>query len=116
MARDTDRIVEDLQKLVVELETLIARAGKGAGEQIGDHLDDAEASLRGVLETAQRRIEDLQAKLERRVGRTTKALNETVRENPWATAALGAATALFIGFALARGSNRSKHERDSDAA
>jgi ElaB/YqjD/DUF883 family membrane-anchored ribosome-binding protein len=116
MSGDSDRIVEDLQKLVAELETVIAHAQEAAGEHIGDRFEEAAAGLRGVLNTAQRRVGKLQAKLERRFGRTTKAAKESVRENPWGAVAIAAATALLLGFALARGFTGSERARGADGS
>jgi ElaB/YqjD/DUF883 family membrane-anchored ribosome-binding protein len=114
MARDTDRIVEDLQKLVAELETVITHAKETAGEHIGDRLEEATSGLRNVLNGARRRIGELEAELERRFHRTAKTTRESVRENPWGAVAIAAATALLLGFALAGGSTGPERKRGSE--
>jgi ElaB/YqjD/DUF883 family membrane-anchored ribosome-binding protein len=114
MTADADRIIEGLEKLVTELEKVTADAKDAAGRRIGGRLEEAVTDLKSMLNAAERRIGDLHAKLERRVRKTTKAANETVRENAWGAVAIGAAAALLLGFALARGSAGSEAPSDSD--
>jgi ElaB/YqjD/DUF883 family membrane-anchored ribosome-binding protein len=113
MTADTDRIVQDLHKLVAELETVTVHA-KDAGERMSGRLDEAAAGLRRVLTAAQGRVGYVQARLQRRIGRAARAANETVRENPWGAVAIGAAAALLLGFALAHGSASPERASTSD--
>jgi ElaB/YqjD/DUF883 family membrane-anchored ribosome-binding protein len=107
MHTGTDRIVENVGKLVAELETVITRA-QDTGERMGDRLEEGAAGLRSSLDMAHRRVGKLQAELARRLHRTARAADETVRENPWQFMAIAASAALLLGLALASGSRKSK--------
>jgi ElaB/YqjD/DUF883 family membrane-anchored ribosome-binding protein len=59
-------------------------------------------------------IDDLQGKLERRIGRTAKTAKKIVRENPWGVLAVGAGIALLLGFALSRSTRGCERESASE--
>jgi ElaB/YqjD/DUF883 family membrane-anchored ribosome-binding protein len=110
MSHETDRMTADLQKFATELEALIADVQKAAGGRISDHVEEASASLRKTIIAAQRRVSDLQAELEHRVNRATRAATESVRDSPWQALATAAAAAFLLGFAVARTAS-SEHRR-----
>lgn len=114
MTADIDHLVEDVRKLVAELETVMANSKDGAGERVGDGLEGAAAGLLSALNAAQRRIDDVRAKLERRIGQTAKTVKETVRENPWGAVAIGAGVALLLGLVLSRGATASERACTSE--
>jgi ElaB/YqjD/DUF883 family membrane-anchored ribosome-binding protein len=109
-----DRIVEDLHKLIADLESLVARAKDTTGERVGDHLQDAAEGIRGLIGAAQERLADFKAELRRRVGETAKAAESSVRESPWTTVAIAAAAAFVLGLALAGGPSGGERRRTGD--
>jgi len=98
-----DRIIEDLQRLLADLESLVARAKDATAEHVAEPLADATEGVWGMIGLAQRRLGELQAELEKRLGETVRAAESSVRENPWTTASIAATAAFLLGLALARG-------------
>ena len=116
MAIGPDRIVEDLQRLVADLESLVARAKNETAEQVAEPLKEGAEGIWSMIGVAQRRLGELQAELEKRVGETVKAAESSVRENPWATATIAAAAAFLLGLTLARGPIGSRRHRGRNDA
>lgn len=94
MTQPSDRIVADFQKLVADLQALLAATQQAAGERISDHIEGAAVGLRSALDAAQRRAGHLEAELERRLGRTPKPAPHPVR---WSAVASTAAVAFVLG-------------------
>jgi len=92
MNRDTERLLDDLRKVLGDVEALLV--------QPAEHLEQAAAEVENTVEGLRRRVTHLQAQIQQRIGDTVRTANRTVRENPWATVAIAAAATLLIGLAL----------------
>jgi len=105
MNHDAERLLEDLRKVIGELEGLLA--------QPAEHLEKAAADVEQTLRGLRHRMNDLQSELHRRVGHVVHAANRSARENPWTTVAIAAAATFLLGIAL--GSRpRSEHGEGSE--
>ena len=98
MASTTDRVLNDLQKVLGELETLIKESAGKAGEQFGG----TAAELQSQFDKLRERLTDLQGEIEHGVRRAAKVADDSVRANPWGSVAIAAAGAFLLGLALAR--------------
>jgi ElaB/YqjD/DUF883 family membrane-anchored ribosome-binding protein len=92
MNRDTERLLDDLRKVIVELEGLLS--------QPAEHLEEAASDIETTLRGLRHRMTELQAQIERRVGRAVRDADRSLRENPWTTVAIAAAATFLLGLAL----------------
>jgi len=92
MNRDTERLFEDLRKVIGELEGLLAQPT----EQLEHAAADVERTLRGL----RHRMNEVQSEIQRRVGNAVHEADRSVRENPWTTVAIAATAMFFLGMAL----------------
>ena len=98
MNNGTERVLEDLQKVLGELEHAVKGAMSGAGGQAEEVAD----KIRGALDKAQGRIEDAEEALGKNLRRGVRATDAYVKDNAWMSMGILAAVAFVIGFSLGR--------------
>ena len=96
MATDMERVFSDLQQLIGELEKLLAASTGDAR----DHAEQAVANWRHALKGAQDRLEKLQEDTRQRVAEAVRTASQTLRDNPWKSVSIVAATGFLLGLAL----------------
>ena len=115
MATGAGRIVDDLHRLLADLESLAARAKDTAEEPLDGRVKASASRMAELIGSAQQRLKDLGADLGRRAGGTARAADTTVRDSPWAAVGIAAGAAFLLGFALGRGSPRADRAFDDES-
>jgi ElaB/YqjD/DUF883 family membrane-anchored ribosome-binding protein len=98
MNSGTEKVLDDLQKVLGELEHVV----KGAMSSAGGHADDVADKVRAALDRAQGRIDDAQETMGKSLRRGARATDEYVKDNVWMSMGIMAAVAFVVGFSLAR--------------
>jgi len=91
-------LLNDLRTLVSEAETMMSQS-------VGEHTDEAMATLRERFEAAQERLADLYDGARKKVVAGAKYTDETIRANPYQSIAIAAGVGLLVGVLLGRRSN-----------
>ena len=100
--KDTAQTPKDLLN---DLRTLVSEAETMMSQSVGEHTDEAMATLRERFEAAQERFADLYAGARKRVVAGAKCTDETIRANPYQSIAIAAGVGLLVGVLLGRRSN-----------
>lgn len=98
MATSTESVLEDLQRVVAELEGLVKSAAEAAGECAGD----AAEGLKERIEDARDRLSDIENAARKNVKRGVRAADRYVRDNTWESLGTAAAIAFLAGFLVGR--------------
>ncbi len=98
MSSGTEKVLDDLQKVLGELEHTV----KGAMSSAGGHADDVVDKIRAALDKAQGRIDDAEHALGRGLRRGARAADDYLKDNTWTSLGIMAAVAFVVGFALGR--------------
>lgn len=98
MSSGTEKVLDDLHKVLGELEHVV----KGAMSSAGGHADDVADKVRSALDQAQGRIDDAEQALGKNLRRGARATDEYVKDNAWMSMGIMAAVAFVIGFSLGR--------------
>jgi ElaB/YqjD/DUF883 family membrane-anchored ribosome-binding protein len=94
----TERIVDDLRRVVEDAETLLRQTANLAGDGIEDARERATDSLRSARE----RISALEDEV---LGKARDAARQTdryVRDNPWQSVGIAAGVGLILGVLISR--------------
>jgi len=102
MDGDADRPIEQLRKLLAEIESLAGTLSKAAAEASGEGQPVALERLRATMNAACSRIKDAEQELERHVGQGAKAADDFVHDNTWISIGIAAAVAFLLGALSAR--------------
>lgn len=98
MSSNTDKVLDDLQKVLGELEDVIKGAMSGAGE----HADEVTDRVRSALGQAQARIGDATHSLGKNLHRGARATDDYVQDHVWVSVGIAAAVAFVVGFSIGR--------------
>jgi ElaB/YqjD/DUF883 family membrane-anchored ribosome-binding protein len=98
MASSTERVLEDLQRVVGELEGLV----KGAAESAGECAGDAAEGLKEGIEDARERLSDIEDAARKNLKRGLRVADRYVRDNTWESLGTAAAIAFLAGFLVGR--------------
>jgi ElaB/YqjD/DUF883 family membrane-anchored ribosome-binding protein len=93
-----ERLLDDLRRVMTEIETLVADA---AG-QAGDSASVVEQGLQTRLRHVRGRLGDLEKTIKRDVQQGARAADQYVRENAWTSVAGAAAVAFVLGVLVGR--------------
>jgi ElaB/YqjD/DUF883 family membrane-anchored ribosome-binding protein len=93
-----ERVLDDLQSLVGELEGLM----KSAAGAVGDRADGAVEQVSAGLEQAKKRVHRLQDELKYQARQSARKADSYVRDNAWASLAAAAVVGALVGAVLAR--------------
>jgi ElaB/YqjD/DUF883 family membrane-anchored ribosome-binding protein len=98
MSNGTEKVLDDLQRVLGELEHVV----KGAMSSASGQADEVTDKIRGALDKAQGRIEGAEQALGKNLRRGIRATDEYVKDNAWMSMGIMAAVAFVIGFSLGR--------------
>ena len=98
MSRNTERTLNELNKLVGDLEALLKGAAGAAAQQAGE----AGEKLSAGLADARERLEAVEDNLVRNVKRNARRADRYVHDNPWPAIGVAAAAAFLLGVLLSR--------------
>jgi ElaB/YqjD/DUF883 family membrane-anchored ribosome-binding protein len=90
--------MDDLRKVVHDTEALL-RVTEG---QIGDKADDARKRVQAALETARKRLKDVQGSAAEMGEEAVRATETYVRDNPWQAVGIAAGVGLVLGLLISR--------------
>ncbi len=93
-----EKVVEDLRDLSASTEALIAASAGQGGEKVQQLRIRAEDSLR----EARLRLLEAGVRLEGKVRRRARAVDDYVHDNPWHSVGIVAGAAFLIGYILGR--------------
>ncbi len=96
MSSNVEKICGDLQQLVGDLEKLLSAA---TGDS-KSHAEQAVANWREALKGAQERLQKVQDNTRERIAHSVRTANHALRDNPWKSMAIVAATGFLLGLAL----------------
>jgi ElaB/YqjD/DUF883 family membrane-anchored ribosome-binding protein len=95
---DANPALEQLHKVLAELEKLAASVSESAGGASADRLE----RLQDALGAARERIRDTEQSIRRSVSESAKAADGFVHENTWLSIAIAAAVAFLLGALTAK--------------
>ena len=98
MSVDISEPLQQLHKVLAELESLAKSAASAAGEG-GSGIAE---QLHGALAKARSRILETEQALEREATRGARAADHYVRDNAWMSIGIAAAVAFFLGAMITR--------------
>jgi ElaB/YqjD/DUF883 family membrane-anchored ribosome-binding protein len=98
MSSNTERTINDLNKLIGDLESLFKGAAGAAAEQAGE----ASEKLSEGLAHARERLEAVEDKLMGGVKQGARRADRYVRDNPWPAIGVAAAAAFLLGVLISR--------------
>jgi len=98
MRTNMETVLSDLQNLIDDLEKLLVASTGEAKE----HAEQAVSNWRHALKGSQERLEKLQEDTRERVAEAVRTASQTLRDNPWKSVSIVAATGFLLGLALSR--------------
>ena len=97
-ARTPKELLNELQALVAEAETMMA-------DSLSEHSAEALSNLRARFSAAQERFSDVYEGAKKKVVAGARYTDETIRANPYQSLAIAAGVGLLVGVLLGRRSN-----------
>jgi ElaB/YqjD/DUF883 family membrane-anchored ribosome-binding protein len=94
----TDKLIDDLRRVVVDAEALLKATAHEAGETVREARHRATDSV----EAARERLEKLERDVGARAREAADDAHRYVRENPWQAIGIAAAVGVVIGLVLGR--------------
>ncbi len=98
MATSAERMIEDLHKVIMEIDELV----REAVAETGDGKVGKVPALRGALANARARVTQLKDTVGRDVRSRAENADRYVRENAWASIGTAAAAAFIAGLLIGR--------------
>lgn len=98
MSSGTEKVLDDLHRVLGDLEQVV----KGAMSSATDQTEDVANKIRDALDKAQGRIEGAEHALGKNLRRSVKVADEYVKDNTWMSLGIMAAVAFVVGFAMGR--------------
>ena len=98
MSSGTDKVLDDLHRVLGDLEQVVKGAMANASGQAGDVAD----RIRAALDTAQGRIDEAEQALGKNLRQGAKVADGYVKDNVWMSLGVAAAVAFVVGFAMGR--------------
>lgn len=94
----TDKLLQDLQSVVREAESLL----KATAGHAGDKVDEARARAEQTVREARSRLDEVEQRTLRRVRDAATEAEGYVRDNPWQALGVAAGVGLLLGLLLGR--------------
>jgi len=98
MQASREKLVEDLQALLADVDNLFRQAAAAGGQEAQELRRRAE----GALSQAVERLAAAERDLLRRGREAARATDDWVHENPWSAIGVGAAVGVLVGMLIAR--------------
>lgn len=93
-----DKLMEDLRRVVEDVEGLLKVTAGQVGEKVGEARSRAEDTLRA----ARARLSDLEEQARDRATELTSDADGYVRDNPWQAVGIAAGVAFLLGILVSR--------------
>jgi ElaB/YqjD/DUF883 family membrane-anchored ribosome-binding protein len=98
MSSGTEKVLDDLHRVLGDLEQVV----KGAMSSASGQTEEVANKIRDALDQAQGRIEGAEKVLGKNLGRGVKVANDYVKDNTWMSLGIMAAVAFVVGFSMGR--------------
>lgn len=95
---NTEKLMRDMRAVVLDTEDLL----KATATQTGERMDKVRAKAEESLRVARERLQGTGYKVEARVREAAGEVDDTVHNNPWATAGVAAGIGLLLGVLIGR--------------
>ncbi|MEP7312221.1 MAG: DUF883 family protein [Pseudomonadota bacterium] len=93
-----DKLMEDLRKVVVDVEELLKATAGQAGERVSEARQRAEKTLGA----ARKRLGELEGEAVERAREAAGEADRYVRDNPWQSIGIAAGVAFLLGVLVSR--------------
>lgn len=93
-----EKLMEDLRRVVVDVEGLVKATAGQAGEKLGEARAKAEDTLRAARE----RLADLEEQAREKAVEAAGEADRLVRDNPWQAVGIAAGVAFLLGILVSR--------------
>jgi len=93
-----EKLMEDLRRVVVDVEGLVKATAGQAGEKLGEARAKAEDTLRAARE----RLSDLEEQARDKAVEAAGEADRLVRDNPWQAVGIAAGVAFLLGILVSR--------------
>lgn len=93
-----EKLMEDLRRVVVDVEGLVKATAGQAGEKLGEARAKAEDTLRAARE----RLADLEEQARDKAVEAAGEADRLVRDNPWQAVGIAAGVAFLLGILVSR--------------
>jgi ElaB/YqjD/DUF883 family membrane-anchored ribosome-binding protein len=100
--KDNSKTAHTPKQILDDLHALVEEAEKMLGGLPAEHPHDAVGTLRARFDVAQERLAEIYSGARKKVISTAKLTDETIRENPYQSAAVAAGVGLLIGLLIGR--------------
>lgn len=97
-ASHTDRLLEDLRKVVEDTEALL----RATSEQAGEHADEVRSRAAESLQQVRTRLRGLEEDVVKRARDAAGEADQYVRDNPWQSIGVAAGVAFLLGLLVSR--------------
>ena len=98
MSSGTDKVLDDLHRVLGDLEHVV----KGAMANASGQAEDVADRIRAALDTAQDRIGEAEQALGKNLRQGARVADGYVKDNVWMSLGVAAAVAFVVGFAMGR--------------
>ncbi len=93
-----EKLMEDLRRVVVDVEGLVKATAGQAGEKLGEARAKAEDTLRAARE----RLSDFEETAREKAVEAAGEADRLVRDNPWQAVGIAAGVAFLLGILVSR--------------
>lgn len=93
-----DKLMEDLRRVVVDVEGLVKATAGQAGERLGE----ARAKAEDTLRAARARLSELEETAREKAVEAAGEADRLVRDNPWQAVGIAAGVAFLLGILVSR--------------
>jgi len=93
-----DKLMEDLRRVVVDVEGLVKATAGQAGEKLGE----ARAKAEDTLRVARERLSELEEQARDKAVEAAGEADRLVRDNPWQAVGIAAGVAFLLGILVSR--------------
>jgi ElaB/YqjD/DUF883 family membrane-anchored ribosome-binding protein len=93
-----EKLMEDLRRVVVDVEGLVKATAGQAGERLGEARTKAEDTLRAARE----RLSEFEEQAREKAVEAAGEADRLVRDNPWQAVGIAAGVAFLLGILVSR--------------
>ena len=106
MKNNSETTAQTPKDLLNDLHALVSEAEKMMSESVGEHTEDAIATLRTRFDAAQERLGVLYAGARKQVVAGAKYTDQSIRANPYQSIAIATGVGLLVGVLVGRSCNK----------
>ncbi|MEO8464394.1 MAG: DUF883 family protein [Gammaproteobacteria bacterium] len=97
-----DQLIEDLQTVIRDAESLLGATAARGGEVIGEKIQEVRSRAEESVRAAKDRLAAIEEDALERAQALAGDTNEYVRENPWQAVGIAAGIGLVLGLLVSR--------------